>query len=540
MKKNNKKNIEVSENIKNKTRKKRRKLKKLNFIKLILILGILILLGILFYFAYNKNKIQSIYSNYMKTTTNKIVYKKENNKYIKIGTIYKNNIVSLSNIEGDYFKLKDNDYYITYKDLTKSKNKEEVSYNSILFNENIVTKKNAIIYKNEKKYLKIKEELELKILEKSKDFYTCIYNKEIVQVKKDDINEFKKVKNSDIETITSMPVIYFDKTANIEEFIKILNDKKYITITKDEYNKWLEENILFAKNTVFIVLQEESSEFQNILKKYNINYTLEKDLELNFVENDAFSSKDKLYWYKINKFTTIERFNDIFEGKQLDSSEYATSIAVLNYHFFYTTDGECDEVIALKKDKFEEQMKYLQDNNYKSLTMDEYNKWLKGEIEVPKKSVLLTVDDGALGTDTILPDVLDKYNQKATLFLITSFWPMSKYRTGNLEIQSHSHSLHDRNFCNNGNCGIKTLVLDKESIRNDIKKSLDIIGNEPIAYCYPFYIHDEKTIEVVKEMFQVAFVGGNRKSKRTDNNYLIPRYVILNDITLDDFIEMIS
>lgn len=534
MTKNNKKNIEVS---KNKTRKKRRKL---NFIKLILILSILILLGILFYFSYNKNKIKSTYSNYMKTTTNKIIYKKENNKYIKIGTIYKNNIVSLSKIEGIYFKLKDYNYYITYKDLTKSKKQKENSYNNIVFNENIVTKKNIIIYKNDKKYFKLNKKLELQVLEKNKDFYTCIYNKEIVQVKKDDINESKKVQNSDIETISSMPVIYFDKTANIEEFIKVLTDKKYLTITKEEYSKWLEENILFAKNTLFIVLQDESSEFKNILKKYNINYTLEKDLELKFAENDAFSSKDKLYWYKINNSTTIERFNDILEGKKLATYEYATSIAVLNYHFFYTTDGECDEVIALKRDKFEEQMKYLQDNNYKSLTMDEYNKWLKGEIELPKKSVLLTVDDGALGTDNILPDVLDKYNQKATLFLITSFWPMSKYRTGNLEIQSHSHSLHDRKFCNNGNCGIKTLVLDKESIRNDIKKSLDIIGNEPIAYCYPFYVHDDKTIEVVKEMFQVAFVGGNRKSRRTDNNYLIPRYVILNDITLDDFIEMID
>lgn len=518
---------------------KKRKVKK-SFIISFIILIILIILCIIGKMLYTQNTIKSNFSHFVITTTDKNIYKKENKKYKKIGTLYKNNIISLEKIEGKYYKLKKENYYITYKKVKKTKEKAEDKINNIVFNENVITKKNIVVLKNNKKYFKINEELELPILEYGDDFYTCLYNNKVLQIKKSDVKEVKKVENTKEEIASSMPVIYFDKEIDLENYVKVFNESKIKSITKEEYIKWLNGKIVFPTKTAFIVLQEENENNKKIMNKYKIQYAKEKDLDLKFVENDVFSKKENLYWYKINNFTTISRFQDILNGVKLNEEEYATRIAVLNYHFFSKEGAACNEVICLDDTKFEEQLKYLKENNYKSLTMEEYNKWLKGEIELPKKSVLLTVDDGALGTDTVLPDMLDKYNQKATLFLITSFWPMSKYRTGNLEIQSHSHSLHDREFCYNGNCGIKTLVWSKEEILKDIKKSKEIIGNDPIAYCYPFYKHDAKTREVVKEEFELAFVGGNRKSTRNDDPYLIPRYVILDDITLNDFIEMIS
>ena len=57
----------------------------------------------------------------------------------------------------------------------------------------------------------------------------------------------------------------------------------------------------------------------------------------------------------------------------------ASSIAVLNYHFFYDPnlkekggDGNFTSVQT-----FEEQLKYLQDNHYKTLTMEEFRAWIK-------------------------------------------------------------------------------------------------------------------------------------------------------------------
>ena len=38
----------------------------------------------------------------------------------------------------------------------------------------------------------------------------------------------------------------------------------------------------------------------------------------------------------------------------------------------------------------------------------------------------------------------------------------------------------------------------------------------------------------------MSFVGGNVKAKRTNDKFLIPRYPILSDITMNQFISKIS
>ena len=55
--------------------------------------------------------------------------------------------------------------------------------------------------------------------------------------------------------------------------------------------------------------------------------------------------------------------------------------------------------------------------------MEEFRKWMYGEIEIPSKSILITVDDGAMGTGkhngNKLNPLLEEYHMNATLFLIT-------------------------------------------------------------------------------------------------------------------------
>ena len=520
-----------------KIKKSKRRLRPV--VKIILIIILILNIIAISFLIYKKYNISKNYSKYMITTRNSNLYKKKKFKYIKVGKIYKDNIVTLTKAENNYYKTKEG-YYINYINLKKAKKETVEKYNGIPFNINIVLKKNRVIYKEDKKYLKLNKNIELILIEKGEEYYKGIYNDKIVTIKKADIKKEINKKNTDIETIEYIPVLHIDDISEelFNSILEHLKNENYYTMTENDYSLWQKDYKVFPKKTVYIVNEQE--ELKDLLKKSNIKYTLKKDNKINFIENDAQSEKNKSYWYTINRFTTMDRVKDILNNIKLNEEEYANRIAVLNYHFFNDeTTGECNETICLEKEKFEEQMKYLKENNIKSLTMEEYYKWLIGEINLPKNSVLLTVDDGAMGTNTILPDVLDKYNQKATLFLITSFWEKSKYRLGNLELQSHSHSLHDRNFCKDGTCDIKTFVLTKEEIQEDLKKSKNKIGN-PIAYCYPFYMYDQKTVEAVKEEFSLAFIGGNRKSTRFDDNYLLPRYVITSDITLSEFIYMVQ
>ena len=231
--------------------------------------------------------------------------------------------------------------------------------------------------------------------------------------------------------------------------------------------------------------------------------------------------------------------------KEVKVTNNATSIAVLNYHFFYDGKTEaCNESICLDISNFRKQLDYLRDNGYKTLTMKEFNDWMDKKITLPKKSVLLTIDDGAMGTSFIngnkLIPILEEYKMHATLFLITAWWDVNNYKSEYLEVYSHGNNLHDSYYCNNNGCGYKGLKLSKEELVKDLNKSVNELGTN-LAFCYPFYQKNNTMVEALKETgFKIAFVGGNRKAKQSDYKYAVPRYVIYKGTSLNGFINMIK
>ena len=79
-----------------------------------------------------------------------------------------------------------------------------------------------------------------------------------------------------------------------------------------------------------------------------------------------------------------------------------------------------------------------------------------------------------------------------------------------------------------------------DEIKNDLEISLEIIKDNK-SFAYPFYYHNENAINALKDLgFKVAFIGGNRHASRGDDNYLIPRYVILDNMSLEKFIEILE
>ena len=79
-----------------------------------------------------------------------------------------------------------------------------------------------------------------------------------------------------------------------------------------------------------------------------------------------------------------------------------------------------------------------------------------------------------------------------------------------------------------------------EEVLADLKKSISIT-NSTNAFCFPFYVYNETTLNAVKDAgFKLAFVGGNYKATRSSNKYLIPRFHIYDSITMDEFISYIA
>lgn len=302
------------------------------------------------------------------------------------------------------------------------------------------------------------------------------------------------------------------------------NIKNYLL--GNNYEEIIKDNVIYFKNT------------SNLIK---FTY-LEENIDLNEINENK-----REYDYILNRYTTKDDINKILNNKNINiyTGEKAKEIPVLNYHFFHDKKEEsCNESICLDISKFEEQLKYLKDNNYKTLTIEEYKSWLYKEIDLPKKSVLITIDDGAMGTSKIngnkLIPLLEKYEINATLFLITGWWNKENYESFYLDIQSHTNLMHDENICNNKERGAELLCSSKDKIKKDIETSISKVDNN-ISFCFPFYLYDNKSIEVLKELdFKLAFIGGNKKTTQNDDKYTLSRYIIYKNITLSTFKNYIN
>lgn len=544
---------------KKKTTKKKGKIIGVSIVVILLILIIITTLLVL----YTKKEVKNIktsYNQYITIKKNANIYDK-NNKVL--GKIYKNTeleLVKLNKIttKNKNFQVKDTNYYIYYKDTKKIKNinKDKQNNNYIVLNKNIKTNKKVTLYKNNKKVITLNNGINLPIQYISNNTYYIYYLNKLLEVKKS--NKIKEInhENTKENSTNQISILLYDTinntctnnencttTETFKNQINKLLENNYYTITNEEYENYLNNNLRLKNKALLILTNNESDTTKNISKELNINIETPSKSDLVKANEKTVSNT-----YQIKSYSTIENILKMANGEKVvetppkKQTNYVQGVPVLNYHFFYdpTLGEECYEGICLTTQKFREHLEYLKNNNFKVLTMNEFVKWIYGEIDIPEKSVLITIDDGAKGTgahngNKLIP-LLEEYKMHATLFLIAGWWDISNYQSKYLEVQSHTYDMHKY-----GDCGKGQLVCaNYENAKQDLQKSLDIIGNNT-SFCYPFYSYDNEAIQAIKDLgFKVAFAGGNRDATRNSNKYLIPRYPIHSNITMDRFKEIVN
>lgn len=512
--------------------------------------------------------IKRAYSKYVVSKKDTMLY----NKSLKtVGNIKKGmdfEIEKVGKKTFEYYKIKDTNYYIHYKDVKKIEkltlNDEYTNY--ISFNKNVITKKNTNFYLGEKLAFSLNESSNFPIRFIDDEDYYIQYLNKVFHIKNKDVQSVEEHKNTEEEETSYISLINYNilanqcnnedciKLQNIEEQIQYLNTHGYYTITLNEYKNWLNGKVRLKPKAILLMTPKKTNEVESINSKYhNILNIVSSNDEIKFIDDNNKTTKEsklnQLSRYNVKIDTKLSDFEKMVLGQYIpkvtkanvQNSGGGQKIPVLNYHFFYDGTTEiCGENICLDIKNFKEQLNYLKNNQYKTLTMEEYRAWMYQEIELPAKSVLITIDDGAFGTgkhngNKLIP-ILEEYHMHATLFLITGWWDINNYRSPNLDIESHTYDMH-----NTGSCGkAQVICASHDELLNDLQKSISIIGSNK-AFCFPFYTYDEKSIQVVKEAgFKLSFVGGNRKSSRADNQYKIPRYPIYKNTSMDQFIRMVN
>lgn len=200
---------------------------------------------------------------------------------------------------------------------------------------------------------------------------------------------------------------------------------------------------------------------------------------------------------------------------------------VLTYHDF--TTGEPTSEMQKNIDDFEKEMKYLYKHHYKTLTLKDVECYFDNKCKLPRKSVLITMDDGWKNEYLLAFDILKKYNLNAVVFYVGENYEgnndnfinkedlqIIKTKYPNIEIAAHTYSNHTED----------AFLKSVDELTEDFKKMDEIIDTKYFAYPYGRY--SDNYIQSLKDNgYKLAFGFGPNKNHRKfdihDNRYAIPR-----------------
>ncbi len=220
-----------------------------------------------------------------------------------------------------------------------------------------------------------------------------------------------------------------------------------------------------------------------------------------------------------------------------------SGIPVLMYHWFYDdTNGETypGNDNYLSKTQFEEQLKYLVNNNYYFVTYDELVDYIDGKIDLPRKSIILTDDDAHETFFRIAVPLCEQYKVPITSFAITGYdtgW--KDYLDSDIvDVESHTCWLH-HNPCKGAQAGL-IMCSSYERIEEDIRISLDMVQSKD-AFAYPYGNYNNKAIDALKANgVKTAFTIDEGRVKVGANKYTLPRVRISKHMSIDDYARRIK
>ena len=222
-----------------------------------------------------------------------------------------------------------------------------------------------------------------------------------------------------------------------------------------------------------------------------------------------------------------------------DGKKSNNSLPVLMYHYFYDkSKGEKGKNSNwMEISKFSDQLKYLKDNDYYFPTWDEVSDFVDGKVDLPKKSVVITIDDGHESLYKLAIPELDKYKIPATAFIITKNFDTSnleKYKNSTIDFESHTDNMH-RPGGTYGHGGIfPALSIDKSV--EDLKTSIEKLGGNASTLAYPYGDCTDRTKQAVQKAgIKLAFTTVNKKVKPGMNKYELPRVRISSEISIKGF-----
>lgn len=396
-----------------------------------------------------------------------------------------------------------------------------------------------IIINHQNKIEKMEKGQEL-LLKEIKSHYNEFVktNKETILYKKENNKyiEYGKI-NKDVSIILGETKLSLDtKYFHIKDLNLYIKYEDVDVIEKYTKNNRYESYIYFNNN----ITTKEKTSFYDIDNKflYTINESFDFKVLIKDTDRYGVVYNDELLFVK------HEDVEKIYDNNNTDLKN-KNKIKTLTYHFLYNPETyDCDQSICQTLEQFESHLKYLKENNYLTLKLNELEMYMDGKLQIPQNSIVLTIDDGTI-FDTDAIKLLEKYDLNATLFVITSWVGTEHLQSKNLDLESHTHNMHNQYECKGyGSQGGGILCLDEEYVLEDLKTSQEKLGGSKY-FAYPFFDFNDRAISLLKQAgFKLAFIGqydtdGYSYPGVTDN-FKLRRTTIFSDTSMEEFISYLK
>lgn len=263
--------------------------------------------------------------------------------------------------------------------------------------------------------------------------------------------------------------------------------------------------------------------FDNTKKNNNISYRVKE------------SNKNMAKYRQVNVIN--ENSNRNFTGDIIYNNN---SVPVLMYH---SIDYEKGNELRIPKDKFRSHMQYLKDNKYTTLTMNEFYDFIINNKPVPRKSVLITFDDGYEDNYKNAYPVLKEFGFKATVFIITStvdkdktYLNSSQLRemsNNGIDIESHTVR-HDDLSTLDYNEQLKTMKDSRNFLMKVLNKRVDYIA-------YPFGRSNSNTGKAAAVSgYKLAFTTESGWGNKNQGIYKLHRVYMSNNYDMKEFEKRVT
>ena len=226
----------------------------------------------------------------------------------------------------------------------------------------------------------------------------------------------------------------------------------------------------------------------------------------------------------------------ITRGVREDEIPEDVRVPILMYHAV-SDDTWGSAELFVSPEEMEKQLSYLQENGYTTVTFEDLPR-----IDEIEKPVMLTFDDGYRDNYTELFPLLQKYDAKATVFVITNAIGNDLYLTadmiaemsqsGLVSIQSHTDTHPDLS------------TLNEEDTRREMADSqlklMRITGKQPFVLCYPTGKYSNTTLNVIGEYYTYGLKMNGGVYHTSDDPYRINRIYISRYTDLSTFAAKID